>query len=167
MNVNRVSQAQEPAGASFQPHTNPLRRILVVEDDQDIRCLNTELLMLSGYHVRAAEDGAAAWDALRDDSFDLVITDQSMPRMSGVELLEKLRSAGTELPVLMATGAVPEHVFNRQPWLRPTAMLLKPYTAEELLRNVKEVLQATECAREFFALPADWTDQSDTEGCEL
>jgi DNA-binding response OmpR family regulator len=137
------SQAGEPDSASLQLQTSPPHRILVVDDDAEIRCLNAEVLKKSGYHVDAAEDGAVAWEALNTDNYDLMVTDHNMPKVSGVELLKKLRAARMALPVIMATGSLPKEEFTRYPWLQPSAMLLKPYTVEELLGTVKEVLCAT------------------------
>jgi DNA-binding response OmpR family regulator len=133
-----------PAGeltcTPLQSHMNRPDHILVVEDDLFIRRLNTRVLVGSGYEVDAAADGAAAWRALNADSFDLLITDNSMPKLTGVELLKKLRGARMALPVIMATGALPKEEFARHPWLRPAATLLKPYTGEQMLRMVKKVL---------------------------
>ena len=153
MNADKVLQAQEPDGAPIHCPTNPPYRILVVDDDVSIRQLNTETLIRFGYVANAAEDGAAAWDALSADSYDLLITDHNMPKVSGVELLEKLRAARMALPVIMATGALPEQEFSQQPWLQPAATLLKPYTTEEMLGTVREVLRATDDARGPISQP--------------
>ena len=123
-----------------QSQVNPPQHILVVEDDVSLRQLSTEVLSGCGYAVDASEDGAAAWQALNTDSYDLLITDNDMPKVSGVELLRKLRAARMDLPVIMATGAVPTAEFARCPWLQPTAMLIKPYDVMEMLRTVKKVL---------------------------
>ena len=69
-----------------KPTTSP-HRILVAEDDHDVRRLNTEVLIDSGYHVDAAQDGAIAWDILQIKSYDLLITDYDMPKLSGLELV--------------------------------------------------------------------------------
>ena len=166
MNANKISQAEEPIGASIQSQTNPPRRILVVDDDISIRQLNTEVLIHSGYEVDAAADGAAAWDALSADSYDLLITDHNMPKVSGVELLERLRAAHMALPVIMATGALPKQEFTQQPWLQPAATLLKPYTTEALLGTVREVLRATDDARGPIAQP-DCERQPSADGLRV
>ncbi len=142
----------ESASAPLQSQTSPPHHILVVEDDIAIRQLNTEVLLRSGYEVDGAEDGAAAWEALSADSYDLMITDNNMPKVSGVELLKKLRSARMALPVIMATGALPKEEFTRYPWLQPAAMLLKPYTIAELLRTVKKVLREAESTADVSQL---------------
>jgi DNA-binding response OmpR family regulator len=141
MKDNEISHAGEPANSPLQSQTSPPDHILVAEDDGFFRRLNTQVLSRSGYKVDAAIDGADAWQALNDDSYDLLITDNSMPRMTGVELLKKLRSARMALPVIMATSVLPQVELARQPWLQPTATLIKPYSGEEMVRAVKKVLR--------------------------
>ncbi len=118
------------------------RRILVVEDDRELRQLNTQVLSHHGYAVDAAEDGAAAWEALQINRYDLLITDNNMPRLTGIELVKKLRSARMAFPIIMATGTVPTQELVQNPWLEPVAMLAKPYAPDQLLDTVKEVLHA-------------------------
>ena len=143
MNERTISGAEEPASAELQSRILPPHRILVVEDDSTIRRLNTQILLRSGYEVDDVEDGAVAWDALQLNRYDLIITDHKMPRMSGVELIEKLRAARMALPVIMATGMLPKEEFARNPSLEPDATLIKPYTIYELLEKVQEVLRTT------------------------
>ena len=140
MQKNAVSHAGEPVHPSLRRQTRPPHRILLVDDESCIRQLNAELLLGSGYHVDTAEDGADAWRVLGAERYDLLITDHRMPKVTGVELIKKVRGARMELPVIMATAVLPEEEFAQNPWLRPDAMLLKPYTAVEMLRAVKEVL---------------------------
>lgn len=130
----------EPDSAPPLTKTESPKHILVVEDDDDIRRLNTEVLVQFGYRVDAAEDGAAGWEALQLESYDLLVTDNNMPKVSGVELLMKLRAAGMALPVIMATATLPKKDLTQFPWLQPTAMLLKPYTIGELMESVEKVL---------------------------
>ena len=137
-------------------NTNPSTRILVVEDDRDVRELNTNVLSRSGYEVDAAEDGAAAWEALSADSYDLLITDHHMPGLTGFELLKKLRAARMTLPVILVSGTMPTEELNRHPWLQIEATLLKPYVMAELLEAVKAVLCTTDVDRNRFAPPANW-----------
>jgi two-component system alkaline phosphatase synthesis response regulator PhoP len=149
LNVPQVQTVALPG--SLQ--ANPTRRILVVDDDISILQLSTEALIHSGYHVDAAEDGASAWNTLQRNSYDLVVTDQNMPKVTGVELVKKLRAARMALPVILVSGAMPAEVLNLHPCLQLTATLLKPFTAVELLLAVKEVLHATAGVRASSALP--------------
>ena len=141
-----------PASRSFS--NPPPHRILVVEDDEDIRRLNAEALSGFGFEVGEARDGAEAWDAIQLNSYDLIVTDNAMPRVTGLELLKKIRAARMDLPVVMATGNPPLAEFNRTPWLQPGAILVKPYTVDELLNAVIEVLRASEEAR-ALAVPSN------------
>jgi DNA-binding response OmpR family regulator len=144
--------------SQFQP--SPPYRILVVDDDDSLRQLNTEVLKQSGYEVEAAADGDVAWENLQRNGYDLLITDQKMARVCGIELLKKLRAARMELPVIMATGTSPQAELALHPWLQPAAVLLKPYTIPELLGVVRDVLYAAECPREQINALLTWRGQS-------
>ena len=137
----KTSQAEEPAIASTrdQMNFNSSRRILVVDDDSDVRQLSIDVLAGSGYDVEGVKDGAAGWEALQTCDYDLVITDNQMPRLTGIEMIEKLRSARIAIPVIMATGNLPVHEFARRPWLKPDATLQRPFTNDDLLETVRNV----------------------------
>jgi two-component system chemotaxis response regulator CheY len=119
---------------------NPPHRILVVDDNCDTRQLSVDALVGSGYDAEGAIDGVAGWEALQTYDYDLVVTDNKMPRMTGVEMIGKLRSANIAVPVIMATGSLPMDEFARRPWLKPDAMLERPFSNDELLTTVKNVL---------------------------
>jgi CheY-like chemotaxis protein len=138
MDNNQISPAVPPISNRL-PWTPP-RRILVVDDEPLIRLLYVKLLADFDYQVDGAEDGAVAWDALQLTAYDLMITDNAMPKMSGVELLKRIYDARMTLPVIMATGTFPEEEFNRSPWLQPEITLLKPHTVTEFLGAVEEML---------------------------
>jgi DNA-binding response OmpR family regulator len=134
--------------------TNPTR-ILLVEDDISIRKFSSMMLIQSGYHVDAAEDGAAGWEALQASNYDLLITDNNMPKVSGIELVKMLRSAWMTLPVVMASGTPPAEALNGDSSLQLAATLLKPFTMDELLETVKKVLRRSEVApRPTVSFPA-------------
>ena len=98
------------------------------------------MLIDSGCQVDVAEDGDVAWDMLRLTSYDLLITDNHMPKVSGIELIGKARAAGMALPVIMATGTSDAEEFAKYPGLHLAATLLKPYTAGVFLTTVRKVL---------------------------
>ena len=85
----------------------------------NLRQINAMVLIHSGYAVDVAEDGAAAWEALQANRYDLMITDNNMPRLTGIELLKELRSARMRLPVIMATTTLPTEELAQNPWLEP------------------------------------------------
>jgi len=144
---------EDSAITPLEPEPYPVYRILVVDDEPQIRKLISAILMRFGYTVVAAGDGAEAWQALTFGSFDLVVTDNQMPGVSGVELLRKMRDAGRNLPVVMATGVIPKDEFEREPGLKPAAILVKPFTKAELLKTVVDVLGATYGVRDRIARP--------------
>ena len=130
---NRINNF--PSGKSVSS-----KRILLVEYDVDVRQINSSSLKNAGYEVDAFEDGAHAWDAIERNHYDLMITDQHMPKLSGVELLRKIYEAHLALPVIMATAILPTWEFALNPWLQTPTMLQKPYQIAELLTMVKTVL---------------------------
>ena len=127
----------------FQNQSNSGQRILAVEAEHDLRQLTAEVLIDAGYQVDVAENGATAWSALQFSKYDLLITDQFMPKLSGVELLRKIYTANMTLPIIMATGFLPTWEFALNTWLQPVKMLLKPYAFDKLLTMVKNVLPET------------------------
>ena len=137
-----------------QTRPNSRQRILVVEDEQDLRQLTAEVLIDAGYQVNIVEDGAAAWSALQLSQYDLLITNHFMPNVSGVELLKKIHAAHMTLPVIMATGFLPTWGFALHTWLQPVKLLLKPYSFLKLLAAVNGLLDATGGASAVLAPPA-------------
>ena len=120
--------------------SKPRSRLLVVDDEKALRDLHLEVLTCAGYEVIAVADGALAWNAIQTQHFDLMITDNSMPKVSGVELISKVIAANIRMPVIMATGALPEHEFKRFPWLNDMAVLVKPISNSAILSMVEKVL---------------------------
>ena len=156
MKAQPIQQSEE----SVQPPSH----ILVVEDDGDIRNFVVKVLIRSGYLVDEAEDGAVAWEHLKNNGYDLMITDNNMPRVTGVDLLRKLHAGKISMPVIMATGVVPADEFSRSPWIKPSATLLKPYTGKQLLQIVEKVLLASVVALEpSVPLPGFLRAFSDSE----
>ena len=153
MNEIANTPADGSSSAPFQGDPNLRKRILVVEDDHSIRRFNSEMLMHSGYQVDTAEDGAAAWDALQLNNYDLMVTDNDMPRVTGMQLIQKLQDAQIDLPVVMATGSAPYDNLTRNDSPPPAVVLLKPYTFGELLEIVKAVLSTNNRGGKGFAPP--------------
>jgi DNA-binding response OmpR family regulator len=167
MKDSEIPQSQESANEPAGCRTNAAKRILVVDDDVDIRRVNAEVLSRFGYHVDSAEDGAVAWDTLQLNSYDLLVTDNQMPKVSGVELLKKLHAVRMALPVIMDTGTLPTEEFTRYPWLQPAATLLKPFTGDELVGTVEKVLRATDSAPEQIEPQPSWRSQPSADGIRL
>jgi len=167
MKSSELSQAGELVGATVQGPTNPSHRILVVDDDSDLRLLYTDVLAPRGYCVDAAEDGAAGWKALQTYTYDLLITDLDMPKLSGLKLVKKLHAARLAVPVILASGIMTPQELSRSPWLRLSGALLKPVSPEQLLHTVRAVLNAPPGAREQIAPPPNRQSQPSAVGLRL
>jgi len=153
MTAKFSTHADDTLMESTQNQPNSRLRILVVQGEQDLRQLTAEVLVNAGYQVEVAENGATAWSALQLSQYDLLITDQFLPKVSGVELLKKIHAAHMTLPVIMATGFLPTWGFALHIWLQPVKMLLKPYSFQKLLATVKHVLDTTDRVSHSRPLP--------------
>ena len=153
MSPKYISDFNDPICEPFNRQSNSRQRILVVEDERDLRQITAEGLTDAGYQVDVAEDGATAWTALQLSQYDLLITNQFLPKLSGVELLQKVHAAHMALPVIMVTGFLPTWEFALHPCLQAVKMLLKPYSFGKLLGMVKIVLSKTASVGDDIPLP--------------
>jgi DNA-binding response OmpR family regulator len=115
-------------------------RVLVIDDDADIRRLVAELLKRAGLLVEQAEDGRAGLRALHNTPPDLVVLDVSMPDLDGWETLERIRDL-SEVPVLMLTARGAE--LERVRGLKAGAddYVVKPFGRQELVARVQALLR--------------------------
>ena len=140
MNDKSTSHCGEPVSAAPAGPTTRPKRILVVDDDPSALELMTTVLSFAGYGVEVAEDGELAWEALRVGRYDLLVTDNAMPNTTGIELVRKLRAKNSTLPVVMATGRIPEEVLEENSRLGISDILIKPFNIEQILNAVKKAL---------------------------
>jgi len=103
------------------------KRILVVDDDSDIRQLLVDRLQGEGFQVEAATNGHEALEALRVHTFDGVILDIGLPDMDGLEVLQDLRTTHPDVPVIMITATKAEERAQTAMKHGATAYLLKPF----------------------------------------
>jgi DNA-binding response OmpR family regulator len=167
MSDDQIFQAGEPASASLQFPTNPPHRILVVDHDPYTCHLRADVLIRHGYEVNAAEDGAAGWEELQANNYNLLITEHELPKITGVKLVRKLRAARMALPVVLIAGRLPARELARNPPLRLAATLLKPLAAAALLYTVKIVLRATDISLEQIAPPPSSQIPPSVDGWQL
>ena len=114
-------------------------KILFCEDITILRKLVPNVLKSIGHQVEIACDGQDALEKLQANTFDLLITDNRMPRLSGVQLVEKLRKWNVPIKVIMASEFHPPLDPEIEERLRLDGVLKKPYNANELLDCVKKL----------------------------
>ena len=128
-------------GELLQPPKRISRqRILVAEDDPIICRLVAGVLEEEGFAVDVAFDGEQAWETLLNDHYDLLVTDNDMPQLTGLELIERIRGAGMTMPVIVASGSFSVESVSDHPQLKIAAVLPKPFGRFQLLNTVKSVL---------------------------
>src|SRR5438552_10021403 len=116
-------------------------RVLVVDDDRAVREALRRALMLTGYEVRLAEDGAQAIEQVVQAIPDAVVLDIGMPGMNGLEVCRRLRLLGNRVPILMLTAR--EAVSDRVAGLDAGAddYLVKPFDVDELKARLRALLR--------------------------
>ncbi len=115
--------------------------IFCVEDDNGIRDLMIYALNAAGFEAKGFPDGASFWEALREDTPELVLLDIMLPGEDGISILKWLRSDGNQVPVIMATakGAEYDKVIGLD--LGADDYLAKPFGMMEMVSRVKAVLR--------------------------
>lgn len=116
-------------------------KILIAEDDRELRQLFYHVLTKNGYAVKGVSNGKEALDALDNDYFDLIITDIMMPIMDGYNLVQQLRDTGNITPVLMITAKDAFDDMNQGFVSGTDDYMVKPVNVNEMLLRVKALLR--------------------------
>ena len=116
-------------------------KVLVIDDEPGVRDLIGEALSLSEITAVQAADGLEALSFLRRESFDLLVLDINMPKLDGLALLEKLRTEGMSIPVLMLSARADKTDINQGLRIGADDYLTKPFSIEELVLRVKAILR--------------------------
>ncbi|MFQ5886433.1 MAG: response regulator [Anaerolineae bacterium] len=115
-------------------------RILVIEDDPDVRFILQKSLEKIGYRVQAVESGLKGLEAMRGERFHLALVNIKMPDMGGEETIREIRKIDPQIPVVVVTGSpgwpTEELKAEIQGWV------LKPFRLKELRSLVRDVLEA-------------------------
>jgi DNA-binding response OmpR family regulator len=119
----------------------------VVDDDPSINKMVAIALQRVGYGVDTATDGERGWDALRAEHFDLLLTDYSMPRLNGLDLLKRLRNSELDLPAIMMSADMPRDVSEIIELVSEGGALHKPFRIDELYFKVGLILDNASSAK--------------------
>ena len=123
-------------------------KILIAEDDKELRQLFTHVLTRHGYSVRGVSDGKEALDAVANDYFDLIISDIMMPEIDGFELAEALRESGSTIPLLMITARDSFDDMRRGFLSGTDDYMIKPINVNELVLRVGALLRRAQMINE-------------------
>ncbi len=129
-------------------------RILVVDDSAEVRdFLANTLLHPEGYAVEVARSGKEGLDKVTSNPPDLVITDQAMPKMTGLEMISKMRARGLETPVILMTAEGSEEIASQAFRVGVSYYFVKPFDPIELQEAIETIFQG---AREEERHDQDW-----------
>lgn len=137
MNYNRCAFSPEVAGHIKR---NQMQKVMVVDNDEGIRCLYEQVLTDEGYSVMLACDCVEAVETLKREKPDVVVLDIRMPGMDGIELLGKVLDMDTSMPVII-NSAYSMYKESLLTWLAD-ALVVKSADLIELKDRIKELLEA-------------------------
>ncbi len=120
------------------------KRILLVDDFEPGRLVLRERLEMQGYVCQEAENGSEALKAIETERFDLVITDNTMPIMTGLQMVQCLaeRPEDQRPPVIFLTGHLSDQLAKAAQAAGACAVLQKPYKDQDLLTEITRVLES-------------------------
>jgi two-component system cell cycle response regulator CpdR len=125
-----------------EPRNGQMRRILLAEDDEDMRRFLVKALQNAGYDVVDFGNGVEAYERLKEEPFTLLLTDIVMPEMDGIELARRAAELDPELKIMFITGfaAVALNPDNEAP--QDATVLSKPFHLRDLVQEVERMLAA-------------------------
>ncbi len=124
------------------PGTQPIYRVLLVEDDASSRRSLSRLLELTGFAVAAAADARAALEYLEQNARpDLLLTDLQLPGMDGVGLIQRARAIHADLPVVVMTGSTSEESHDALDLAGVDLQLLKPLSVASMAERFRELIE--------------------------
>ena len=118
--------------------------ILLVEDDELVRTLTSQVLELEGYSILTASSGSEAIERFYKSPkpIELLVTDVVMPDMNGLDLARELQQRAPDLRVLYVSGYLNDHVLPQMKLGKQSLFLTKPFLPQEFVGKVREILDA-------------------------
>jgi two-component system, chemotaxis family, chemotaxis protein CheY len=126
-----------------------MSKVLVVDDDPEVRAFVSRVLTGAGHSVREASEGGEALRLLEASAYDLIISDVYMAEMDGMELLVRIQQRGTRVPVVVISGggyATKDEVLTMAASCGAVATLEKPFTPRQLREVVERLLRPPQSA---------------------
>ncbi|MBB4076949.1 two-component system cell cycle response regulator CpdR [Bartonella fuyuanensis] len=119
-----------------------MKRILLAEDDNDMRRFLVKALERAGYEVADFDNGISAYERLQEEPFSLLLTDIVMPEMDGIELARRATEIDPDLRIMFITGFAAVALNSNNNALPDAKVLSKPFHLRELVNEVEKILIA-------------------------
>jgi len=116
------------------------RKILIVDDNPNMSALLSEMLEVFDHESKIAADGFQALDELKAGGFSMVITDMRMPKMTGLELLEKIKTTYPKIKVVLISGYSGSQIETQAEELKADGFLGKPLMMADIEKLLKDLL---------------------------
>lgn len=116
-------------------------KILWTDDEIDLLTPHVLFLQEKGYHIDTATNGSDAIDMIQSAHYDLVLLDENMPGLSGIETLNKIRIINSAIPVVMITKSDEEHIMETAIGSKISDYLIKPVNPKQILLSIKKNLE--------------------------
>jgi two-component system, cell cycle response regulator CpdR len=122
--------------------SDTMAKIILAEDDEDMRRFLVKALEKAGHHVTSFGEGASAFEEIKQTTFDLLLTDIVMPEMDGIELARRAAELDPHLKIMFITGfaAVALHPDSKAP--KDAKVLSKPFHLRDLVAEVDRMMAA-------------------------
>ncbi|MEL7229663.1 MAG: response regulator [Pseudomonadota bacterium] len=119
-----------------------MNKILLAEDDNDMRRFLEKALLNAGYEVTSYDNGASAYERLREEPYTLLLTDIVMPEMDGIELARRATEIDPDLKVMFITGFAAVALNPESEAPKEAKVLSKPFHLRDLVNEVEKMLAA-------------------------
>jgi DNA-binding NtrC family response regulator len=118
-----------------------LAKVLFIDDERGVRDVFVKLLQYQGHDAHPASDGEGALEILSDDSFDVVVTDQMLPGIQGLDLAGRVRELRLRAAVIVLSGRLTQEIVDEAARLQVSECIAKPVTGEQVGEAVERALR--------------------------
>lgn len=118
-------------------------RILLVDDDNALREMVSRELSLSKIYVKALSNGSKVVSEIKNENYDLIITDIVMPDKEGIETIRDIRQVNSTIPIIAVSGGGPmtaDMILDMAMMMGANSILIKPFDTNTLINKIKEIL---------------------------
>jgi two-component system, cell cycle response regulator CpdR len=129
-------------GAGSSRKSRPMSKILLAEDDGDMRRFLVRALQTAGFDVVSFDNGLSAYQRLREEPFELLLTDIVMPEMDGIELARRASELDPDIKIMFITGFAAVALNSDSTAPKHAKVLSKPIHLRELVNEVQKLLAA-------------------------